>query len=221
MIDLILLLVGAFFAGAVFIVLVVGKPWQHRIEKTPSGFFSNKVMVFESPPGAKHEFFKEGNVEGKHAVWLEGDFDQDEPTFFARSRHDFEQTGELENGVQGFACRLTKQGYPDKSIIKEDWNAKYGVKETDPLGWDWFAEELKENVKQAQKFAAIKESDLKESIRKDHALASALIKQHELEWLLRMMKKRGRGTLPLLGQEGGEELGGELGSREPRGTGRA
>jgi len=119
-------LVGIFFLALLIIVyLIVGRAWAYEVERTPYGRTSNLVMTFSAPPGAKNEFFKEGMIEGKNYVWLEKDFDNDQPTFAARPFLDYVQIDE-EDGNLVFDCRLNKQGFPVESV--EEWCEKFKEK---------------------------------------------------------------------------------------------
>jgi len=122
LIDTILLVVIALALVIGVILLVTGKFWKHEVEKTPHGRSSNRVMIFEHPPDAKNELFKEAMIGHKHGIYLEKDFDEEIPTFFARPFLDYIKVDE-DGDNEIFVCRLNKEGF--QVITERDWLARF------------------------------------------------------------------------------------------------
>lgn len=118
MIDTVLLVIIALAMIIGVILLAFGRVWKHSVEKTPSGRSSNLVMIFEQPPDSKNELFKQAMIGHKTGIYLEKDFDEDIPTFFARPFLDYILVDRDEE-YDYYLCRLNKEGYP--VISEKEW----------------------------------------------------------------------------------------------------
>ena len=161
-------LIGIAIVGllaGIFAWMIWGK-FKPKIEKTPYGRGSNRLFAFVKPTNVKREFFKEARINGSNAVFLDKNFKDEVPTFFARERHDYFRLTkrfvkklfdlgllsrryanwlltEMKAGYLVYLSRLDKDGVP--AVEQQKWYEIFGVSGKEQYGEQWFLNQKHRN----------------------------------------------------------------------------
>lgn len=186
LVAIVILFAGVVIAFCVWyfweaIALRLGK----TVEKTPHGWSSNLVMMY--PDDSGNEYFKEAVVYGKHSVFLDKDWGNNKPTYYARPKFDYhlvKPKKRQQEGLNYFLSRLSKDRFP--IIPQEWWDRKFKLKRGDYLSESWFIKQREDRVSTANILDNVSSKKLLQTEEMDlRDLTQLKIEETELRYLRR------------------------------------